>query len=79
MTPTLTTGRTRPLHDFTLHDTEHEEPQLSDGGRLTLQRKLDSVWEGLLAAGAAACPACGARMNRAGDTGRCSACRSTLA
>ena len=79
MTPTLTAGRRLPIDDFTLRDTEHEEPQISDGGRLTLHRKLDSVWEGLFAAGAAACPVCGARMDRAGEQGCCTACGTTLA
>ena len=57
---------------------EHEEPRYSDGGGLTLGQKLDSVWEGLLAAGAAGCPVCGARMVRAAGTGRCASCGSAL-
>ena len=64
--------------DFALHVVEHEEPRSSDGGRLTLGQKLDSVWEGLLAAGAAGCVVCGERMRRAGDAARCSGCGSTL-
>ena len=32
------------------------------GGGLTLGQKLDRVWEGLHAAGAAECPVCQARM-----------------
>ena len=63
--------------DFSLRE-EHEEPRYSDGGGLTLARKLDSVWEGLLAAGAAGCPVCGARMVRAAGAGRCVSCGSGL-
>ena len=76
---TLLAG-TAPLpleQDFALRE-EHEEPRYSDGGGLTLARKLDSVWEGLLAAGAAGCPVCGARMVRAAGTGRCASCGSAL-
>lgn len=34
----------------------------SDGGRLTLERMLDGVWEGLRAGGTVECPMCGGRM-----------------
>ena len=37
--------------------------ECSDGGRLTLEQRLDGVWEGLHAAGAADCPVCGSRMD----------------
>jgi ribosomal protein L37AE/L43A len=51
----------------------------SDGGRLTLEQRLDGVWEGLHAAGAADCPVCGARMERDGEAGgRCGGCGSSL-
>jgi hypothetical protein len=51
----------------------------SDGGRLTLERRLDSVWEGLRAAGVADCPVCGSRMDATGDgAGRCGGCGTTL-
>ena len=51
----------------------------SDGGRLTLEQRLDRVWEGLSAAGAAACPLCGGRMERRGESAaRCSGCGSAL-
>ena len=76
---TLTAG-TAPLpldQDFALRE-EHEEPRNSDGGRLTLGQLVDSVWEGLYAAGAASCPVCRARMERAGELGRCGGCGSTL-
>ncbi len=49
------------------------------GGRLTLEQRLDSVWEGLHAAGAADCPVCGSRMAAKGDGGgHCGGCGSTL-
>jgi len=63
---------------FALADSERGE-SVSDGERLTLGRKLDSVWEGLLAAGAAACPVCSGRMECAGDEGHCEGCGSTFA
>jgi ribosomal protein S27E len=50
----------------------------SDGGRLTLEQKLDRVWEGLHAAGAVECPMCRSRMTRSGDVARCDGCGSTL-
>ena len=56
-----------------------ERANCSDGGRLTLEQRLDGVWEGLHAAGAADCPVCGARMEGAGDgTARCGGCGSSL-
>jgi hypothetical protein len=56
----------------------HERLRRSDGGRLTLEQRLDRVWEGLLAAGTADCPLCGAEMQRDGDAGRCGDCGTTL-
>jgi hypothetical protein len=51
----------------------------SDGGRLTLEQRLDGVWEGLRAAGVADCPVCGHRMGAVGDgTGCCGGCGATL-
>jgi hypothetical protein len=47
------------------------------GGRLTLEQRLDSVWEGLRAGGAAECPVCHGRMEGAGP-GRCRDCGSEL-
>ncbi len=41
----------------------------SDGERPTLVQHMDGVWEGLLAAGVADCPICGAEMHRSGCTG----------
>jgi hypothetical protein len=48
------------------------------GEGLTLGRQLDRVWEGLLAAGAAECPVCGGRIERAGAEACCGGCASTL-
>ena len=76
MTTTLVAA-TPVEQDFALRE-EHEEPTVSDGGRLTLGQLMDSVWEGLHAAGAAGCPVCGERMRRAGEVGRCGGCGSTL-
>ena len=58
-----------------------ERLRRSDGGRLTLEQRLDRVWEGLLAAGAAECPMCGAEMERTSgtDAGACTGCGTTLA
>ena len=51
----------------------------SDGDRPTLEDRLSNVWEGLLAAGAADCPVCGAEMKRDGaDAGSCGGCGSKL-
>jgi len=47
------------------------------GGRLTLEQRLDSVWEGLRADGAAECPVCHGRMEGPGPA-RCHDCGSTL-
>ena len=51
------------------------------GGRLTLEQRLDSVWEGLHAGGAADCPVCHERLGlgRAGGAAiACGGCGSTL-
>ncbi len=51
----------------------------SGGGRLTLGRKLDGVWEGLRAGGAVECPLCLGRMAPAtGASARCADCGSSL-
>ncbi|MEX1140827.1 MAG: hypothetical protein WD993_03375 [Thermoleophilaceae bacterium] len=47
------------------------------GGRLTLEQRLDSVWEGLRADGAAECPVCHGRMQGMGPA-RCASCGSEL-
>ena len=55
-------------------------PDRLGGGRLTLQQRLDSVWEGLNAGGAADCPACGAAMVLCEDcvAARCGGCGTHL-
>ena len=56
-----------------------ERSNCSYGGRLTLEQRLDGVWEGLHAAGVAECPVCGGRMeDDGGDSGRCGGCGSSL-
>ena len=50
----------------------------SDGGRLTLEHRVQSVWEALLATGVADCPLCGAQMEMPGSTGRCGGCGARL-
>jgi hypothetical protein len=51
----------------------------SDGGRLTLEARLDRVWEGLSAVGAAPCVVCRGRLERtAAGEGRCVSCGSVL-
>jgi hypothetical protein len=58
---------------------EREDQPCSDGGRLTLGDRVDSVWEGLRAVGAATCPLCGGRMERqATGKGHCRGCGSTM-
>lgn len=52
-------------------------PARPDGGRLTLEQRLDSVWEGLRAEGAAACPVCGGSMQGSGPA-TCAGCGSQL-
>jgi hypothetical protein len=47
------------------------------GGRLTLEQRLDSVWEGLRADGAAECPVCRGRMEGSAPA-RCQDCGSEL-
>ena len=49
-----------------------------DGGRLTLERRIARVWEGLTAAGVAECPVCTGRMRLADGVGRCGRCGSAL-
>ena len=78
MTTLLATPVALPVkEDFALRE-ERRQPRHSDGGGLTLGQLVDSVWEGLHAAGVAGCPVCGGRMARAGDVGRCGGCGSAL-
>jgi hypothetical protein len=53
-------------------------PQCTDGSRLTLEQSLASVWEGLLAVGAADCLLCGAQMERRGSVGVCGGCGTKI-
>ena len=48
------------------------------GRRPTLGRKLELTWEGLHAAGAAACPLCGGRMECFAASARCGCCGTRL-
>ena len=52
----------------------------SGGGRLTLEQRLDSVWEGLFADGAAECPMCHGRIARVAGAPapRCDDCGTSL-
>jgi ribosomal protein L37AE/L43A len=70
----------RPRRDsFDLERLRRERYHCSDGGRLTLEQRLDGVWEGLRAAGVADCPVCGERMEGDGQgAGHCGGCGSTL-
>ena len=70
----------RPRRDsFDLERLRRERSQCSDGGRLTLEQRLDGVWEGLHAAGVVDCPVCGKHMKGTDDgVGRCGGCGSTL-
>jgi hypothetical protein len=74
----LVTDRPR-REGFDLDRLRRERSQCSDGGRLTLEQRLDVVWEGLHAAGVADCPVCGGRMEPSAEgAGRCAGCGSTL-
>jgi hypothetical protein len=61
-------------------DASLRSPNSSGGGGLTLEARLDCVWEGLRADGAADCPVCGARMAAGppGHAARCGGCGSRL-
>jgi hypothetical protein len=67
---------------FDLERQRRERSTCSDGGRLTLEQRLDGVWEGLHAAGVADCPLCAGPMEAAGEgaarCGRCGRCGSSL-
>ena len=72
--------RPRLLH---APDRNRQLDSRSGGGRLTLEQLLDGVWEGLHADGAAECPICRGRMERAGDDAAagalCGDCGTTVA
>jgi hypothetical protein len=71
-------SRRRPVIDAT-RSKPRQRSQCADGNRLTLGQSLDSVWEGLVAVGAADCPMCGTQMVRTGAGGSCRSCGTTLA
>jgi hypothetical protein len=48
------------------------------GGRLALGDVVAGAWEGLLAAGSAACPVCEAQMDLDGAVARCGRCAARL-
>jgi hypothetical protein len=52
----------------------------SGGGRLTLEQRLDSVWEGLSADGAAECPMCKGRLTHVAGApaAQCGDCGTAL-
>ena len=53
------------------------DPRLG-GDRLTLEARLERIWEGLLAAGAAECAVCAGELERTAHGGKCRACGSVL-
>ena len=64
---------------FDLERVRRKRSICSDGGRLTLEQRLEGVWEGLHAAGVANCPVCDSRMEGTGDgAARCGGCGSVL-
>ena len=64
---------------FDLERLRREKSTRSDGGRLTLEQRLEGVWEGLHAAGVADCPICDARIEGTGDAAaECGGCGSVL-
>ena len=44
----------------------------------TVEQRISAVWEGLVAAGVADCPACRGPMERSGAFGRCASCGTQL-
>jgi hypothetical protein len=74
--PPLFRGAPQPLGRT---DAPGRPSDSSGGGRLTLEQRLDSVWEGLHADGAAECPMCHGRMVAAHGGGRCTSCATRLA
>jgi hypothetical protein len=70
MSATLTTSP--PLH------TSRSAAAHPAAGRPTLEQTLERAWREALAAGAAECPLCRARMDLAGDEAECAGCGSRL-
>jgi DnaJ-class molecular chaperone len=77
--------RPQPLADRVPHeigrtDARGRPSERSGGGRLTLEQRLDGVWEGLRADGAADCPVCHGRMtlDPGGASAGCGDCGTRL-
>ncbi|MBA2506879.1 MAG: hypothetical protein H0V29_13210 [Thermoleophilaceae bacterium] len=49
-----------------------------DGGRLTVEMRISTVWEGLAAAGVADCLMCGGPVEGNAAGGTCSSCGTTI-
>ena len=75
MTATFEALRTRPGNG---RAGRRQHRTRSGGEGLTLERKLMSVWEGLLTTGAAECPVCGGALSRAGSEAGCAGCGATI-
>ena len=69
--------RRRPAARRRLNEAAHGDRSLG-GGRLMLEQKLASVWEGLRAAGTASCPVCAGEMHGHDGAGACTSCGSRL-
>ncbi|HEX8742032.1 MAG TPA: hypothetical protein VF712_02760 [Thermoleophilaceae bacterium] len=79
----MTTLTKNTFQSFTLPLVDHsprgnEGNRTSDGGRATLGHRLELTWEALRAAGVAACPLCGSRMERRAAHARCGCCGTRL-
>jgi hypothetical protein len=59
------------------HARGEPHPRSGGDGR-TLEARLERIWEGLLAAGAAECPVCGDRLRWSESGGSCGGCGSAL-
>ena len=61
-------------------DASLRSPDSSGGGGLTLEARLDCVWEGLRADGAAECPVCHGQftVGSPGHAARCGTCSTQL-
>ena len=70
-------SRRRPAARRRPDEAAHTERSLG-GGRLTLERKLQSVWEGLSATGTASCPLCESEMRRELGAGVCTSCGTQI-
>jgi hypothetical protein len=70
-------SRTALLEPAPLRSVE-DERRPPGGEQPTLGDIVARAWEGLLADGAADCPACGDRMELVAGAGRCGSCGSVL-